>query len=435
VKSAPLAHSGAVRSGRGAVVARPSAFAGSIPFSSEFSMKMRWWFAALLLVSPVSAQSDKAPKRPVLSAQSDSNAADAYYQFGLTKLVDDPHKAADAFYWATRLDPIWAEPLYARRVALMLTDKRRLVRYLEGDRRTIQSKEVRMIDSLQYRALMQSPFVYRRHDRVLLDEYFRELFDQEARRSGVADRIDESALQYFINRFLLHSDASWRAWNAYNQSNLQEALRLYTDAIKNEKDKNRAGLYADRARVNYLLGDLAAAQSDLQLAIERMRKPDEKEIVYLYQSKALFEQSIGLILEQQKNYAGAREAFGRALQEDLSFHPAHLAIARVALATADTAAALAALDLAVQVAPSDPGARLEYAKLLRQVSRASEAEAQLRKAVEIAPMYAQLYFYLAQSLDDQGKTQAALDQYRSFLARAPRSDPLRSIAERRITGK
>jgi hypothetical protein len=42
--------------------------------------------------------------------------------------------------------------------------------------------------------------------------------------------------------------------------------------------------------------------------------------VYFYDSKALFEHTIGMLLEQENDFAGAREAYARALQEDLAFY-------------------------------------------------------------------------------------------------------------------
>jgi hypothetical protein len=73
------------------------------------------------------------------------------------------------FSWATRLEPKWADALYARRIALPLNDRRRLVRYWEGERQIVPSDDIRRIDSLFYRALTLEPSVSQRLDHELFD--------------------------------------------------------------------------------------------------------------------------------------------------------------------------------------------------------------------------------------------------------------------------
>src|SRR5438094_2753120 len=104
--------------------------------------------------------------------------------FRSRKIERDPQKAADAFYWATRLDPAWAPPLYARRIALLMADPRLLVGYMNGIRRYVESKEARSIDSLELRALMLNPFLARDLDKPLIMAYLRDLVQDELRQSG-----------------------------------------------------------------------------------------------------------------------------------------------------------------------------------------------------------------------------------------------------------
>lgn len=95
----------------------------------------------ILVAAPaLAAGQQKEPKRPKLDAQADTNDSHAYYRWAIDRLREDPGKAADALYWATRLEPTWADAFYARRVALLLSDPSRLSRYWAGDRRTIESK-------------------------------------------------------------------------------------------------------------------------------------------------------------------------------------------------------------------------------------------------------------------------------------------------------
>src|SRR5919106_425710 len=66
--------------------------------------------AALLMATPVAdaQKKPKEPKRPKMDAGRDTNAAGAYYYWGIKELVTDPRSAEDAFYWASRLEPSWA---------------------------------------------------------------------------------------------------------------------------------------------------------------------------------------------------------------------------------------------------------------------------------------------------------------------------------------
>src|SRR5204863_7794917 len=111
------------------------------------------------------------PRRPRLPAGVDTNNARAYYDYGLAKLDRDPEDAADAFYWAIRINPTLADPYYARRSALLLSDKIRFQKYMEEDRRTLQSDEIKRIDSLYLVALTINPFVYRGLDARLFRTY------------------------------------------------------------------------------------------------------------------------------------------------------------------------------------------------------------------------------------------------------------------------
>src|SRR5687767_10100378 len=84
--------------------------------------------AALLIGAVADAQKKpKEPKRPKMEANRDTNAAGAYYYWGLGQMRTSPRSAQDAFYWASRLDPAWADPLYAQRIAYHLSDLERFL--------------------------------------------------------------------------------------------------------------------------------------------------------------------------------------------------------------------------------------------------------------------------------------------------------------------
>ena len=382
------------------------------------------------LSASVVAQAQKGtdePKRPRLSADADTNNARSYYDLGFEKLDRDPELAADAFYWAARIDPTSADAYYGRRCALLLADKWRFQKYIEEDRRTLQSSEVKRIDSLYLYSLTINPFLYRKLDVHLFGDYIQNWADDYARRNNLSP----GEVRFVVER-QIQQDASesMRAWQAYGDGRFRDALRLYADAIKHARYK--AGLRADRGRLFFQLGEADSALAELTLALEEMRKTDKKDLVYVYESKALLEHSIGLVQQRLGNVTAAKEAFGRALQEDLSYFPAHVQLAFIGINARDTAMALSELDLAVQIRPDDPILHYTYGYALATSGRYADAQAQLQKAIDVDPYFAAPYYVLGQVLDALGKLDDASAQYRTFLARASQQDLRRKEAEERV---
>ncbi len=382
---------------------------------------------SVLLCSGLAAQTD-VPKRPKLRPGADSCDAGAYYAEGMRLLDSDAWRAADAFYWAARLDPTWADALFGRRVALLMTDGLRLAAYMDGNRHVLESKAVKQIDSLEYRALMMNPFVYRGLEKTLFLKYMRNEYEHEARLEG--EQPNYAELNFWIEGALRSASPGMRAWSAYGAHDFVTALTMYAEAIKHTKDNSY--LHAQRGRTFFLVGAFDSAIAETRAALEKMRERDEKKLVYVYESKALYEHSIGLLLEAKGELAGAREAYGLALQEDLSYYPAHVRTASLALRSADTTAALAALQLATQIQPDDAAMAVAYAELLVAAGKAPDAEAPLRHAITVNPVYAQPHLVLARALEAQGKGGDAAAEYRAFLERAAQRHNRRDEAEARL---
>lgn len=384
---------------------------------------------ALALVTPgASAQQNKnEPRRPHLPAGLDSNSAQVYYDYGLEKLDRDPEEAANAFYWSMRLNPVSADAYYARRCALLLSDQYRFQRYVQGDRRTVQSDEIKRIDSLYFYSLTINPFLYRRLDLRLYQSFIRGLVEEYARRNNVS----ASEVQFEVDREMSQGPASMRAWQAYSEGRFDAALNYYAEAIKHERDKT---VYrTDRGRLFFQLNQADSALAELTQALDDMRKADKKDLVFVYQSKALMEHSIGLVQQRLGNTAAAKEAFGRALQEDLSYFPAHIQLGYMALEAKDTTTALSEMDLAVQIRADDPTLRYIYGYALVMSGKHKDAEEQLRKSIELDPVFASPYLALGHALDGEGKHDEALPQYQAFLAHASQVDMRRPEAQERIS--
>lgn len=388
--------------------------------------------AAVLPAAPLAAQREKVPQRPRLTAAADTNSAHAYFSHGIRILEQQPFQAADAFYWAARLDPTWADPLYARRIALMMSDSRRLEGYMEGNRRIVTSPAVRQIDSLQYRALTLNPFLYRRLDRQLFKYYIRSSVKRsESMHRSATDRTDDALLDHLIESWLNGAGPWMRGWSSYNNGRFPDALRYFASALKGSR--NKSDIHADRARIFFMTGNTDSARVSMASAVEQMRKKDDDALVYFYESKALYEHSIGMIHEERGEPDAAREAYARALQEDLSYYPAHGRLAALALAAGDTATAQSEMDLAVQIHGDDPGLRYNYGLMLVTAKKLDEAAEQARKAIEAEPYFARPYNLLGRVLETQGKRDEALASYREFLRRAARDDTQRSWVTDRIT--
>jgi hypothetical protein len=382
------------------------------------------WFAPTAAAQK--GKEAKEPARPHVPIGVDTNESQVYYDIGLESLDRDPQKAADAFYWSSRLNPTRAEAYYARRIALMLTDDRRLERYLRGDRGVIQSAEMKRIDSLYYYALTINPFFSRSLDIRLIQRLDRAYALDIERRYNVS----ASEVEYYLDQARRSAPADDRAWRAYSDGRYQEALSLYATAIKSARRK--AGLRIERGRLFFQINEADSALSELTLALEDLRKIDKKDLVFLYDSKALMEHSIGLAQVRLGNGAAAKEAFGRALQEDLSYFPAHMQLSYLALDAKDTTTALNEMDLAVQIRDDDVTLHFVYGFALAAAQKHAEAEAHLRKAVTLNAVYAAPHYSLAQVLEKQGKGADAVTEYKVFLGLASKNDLRRKDTEERI---
>jgi Tfp pilus assembly protein PilF len=131
--------------------------------------------------------------------------------------------------------------------------------------------------------------------------------------------------------------------------------------------------------------------------------------------------------------AEARDALGRALQEDLSYYPAHLQLALIALGGKDTTTALTEIDLAVQLHGDDAGLRYIYGYILANAGKAADAEPHLRKAIALDPVYAAPHFALAQILEASQLAADAAKEYATFLSLAAMTDLRRNAATAKLT--
>jgi tetratricopeptide (TPR) repeat protein len=359
--------------------------------------------AAFLILPSAQAQKNAKrydPPRPRITAPQDSNFAGSYFQLGMARLSRNPEEAAAAFHWARRLDPSLADAFYSERIARHLSNTRQLYDYLVRNRSVMRRKEVLEIDSLQIEALIRNPMLNPRLDREMY-----ELFMDNA--TGEVHRIDWD-----------RSDPGNAAWLAMSEGNYPRAAELYGKAVK--ATKNAYGYHLDRALAFYLSMQPDSSIAALDAYLDARRKDEKTEVIVVYQSKALAEYTMGWVYDRMGKPALAKEAYGRALAEDLSFAMAHSALGDLAQVARDTATALQEYDLAVQLRGEDPYLRHHYGNALLAAGRAEDAAVQFEKAVELEPFYARPWFQLAKASDKLGRKARAIEAYQAFMQRAAR---------------
>jgi tetratricopeptide (TPR) repeat protein len=348
--------------------------------------------ALLLALAADLAGAQGIPRRPKLDAHADTNDWEAYYDYGIRHLQTFPSRSLDGFYWASRLAPWSADPLYAQWVAFHLHDINRFERYLNDDEKVLRAADVQRSDSLLRLAFLRNPFVHRALEMAL--------FDALPGRWG--------------------GDVLTRAWLAYANQKVDRATELFGRAISDKPDKRyhlrqiRAALFVSGRQFDSALAEMTAL-------LGKARQLDEKELVHVYESKAFYEYAIGRLEFARGDHQAAREAFERALIEDLAYGPAHVWLAELSEAKGDTANAMASYAQAVDLAPSDAIYRYQYAVALLKAGRVEEGLKEINTAIALEPFYADSYVFKASAHEYLNQPDSARVAYRAYLDRAPRN--------------
>jgi tetratricopeptide (TPR) repeat protein len=387
--------------------------------------------AALLAPSLGAQKATPIPTRPRLEAGSDTNDAGEYYRFGMQMVSNKPSESVRAFYWAMQINPSSADAIYAYRTATLLAmTSSELFNYFDWSAKK-RSPQYLAIDSLLFRAYAANPFVNRNMDLPLIRSLI------EANVINQYPTVDRAELNVHVLQEMGYMRK--QGWMSYAEGRLPDALIAYDKELhdrgrtKKEHEENDSELHADRARIFYQMGNMDSARTELTSAIAGMREHDKKSTVILYESKAIYDQSLGMINERSSKVDDAREAYGQALTEDLSYYMAHSRLAQLALAQGDTSVALAEMDLAVQLQPNDPTMHYGYALAFVKARRDAEAAGQCLKAVAADSYYAAPHLLLAKIADVEEDTEDAVNEYQRFVALAAKNDPGLPAAHERLT--
>jgi tetratricopeptide (TPR) repeat protein len=315
----------------------------------------------------------------------------------------DPEKAASAFYWASRLDPSWAAPLYGQYAALLLAQPPTvLTGYLTRRDVALRNPALRRIDSLAYFALLKNPFVDRRFDGVILSTWL------SRETNGQAELRD-------LGRY----DRRFTAWAAYARGDFKMAASVYAEVIKRHPDD--PDLQTWRALSFVAMGQNDSALTAVQTAIALEDSAESASLAAGWVSHAFAQYSVGYLFELGGQNDSARSAYERALLEDITFHPAHRQLARARLAAHDTAGALAEYVQAANLAPQDAGYLYDLGVLLMAAGRADSGATVLLQAATVEPFYALPHFPLGVAYERSGFDEEAADHFAAFLRLAPRS--------------
>jgi tetratricopeptide (TPR) repeat protein len=209
---------------------------------------------------------------------------------------------------------------------------------------------------------------------------------------------------------------------AYARGWWYQAVQAYSAGLQGAP--HNADLLILRARAEFFMGAYPAALADLTEALTELGTIDQKDLVPVYDSKALLEYSVGVVHDKMGNRAEAREAFARALREDLSYYQAHVRLGALALADGDTVTAISEYDLAAQIQPRDPVVHYRLGALLVGTHEQEAAETHFKAAIAAEPLYPPPYAALGGIYEGLGQPGQALAQYRAFVAHARRSDPV-----------
>ncbi|MEP6690908.1 MAG: tetratricopeptide repeat protein [Gemmatimonadaceae bacterium] len=340
--------------------------------------------------------------RPKLAAGADTNSADAYYEQGNAWLrADRLDSAASAYFWAARLAPDWAEPLYALRIALHGENLAHIPGYLASGA-SIRSPGVRQIDSLEREARLRNPFLHARYDYALT------VF--------TIDKVTDGRVRAPMPIML---PPGQRGWVMMSQGDFTRAAELYALAI--QRDTLNFALHGERARAFFLLNEYDSALTEMALMRRKLASIQASRTLPIFLSASFAEYATGAIHAARGDYKAAREAYERALTDDLAFYMAHTALGDVSMRLGDTTNALSEYALAVEIRGDDPSLRYRYGSALLTARHPADAAVQLRRAIALDPDDRRSYLAMTYIAEFDGDDAAVVTWGESFLARAPRT--------------
>lgn len=361
----------------------------------------------MLLLCGRAATSAQQPQRLRLSGDADTNDWREYYAYGFKQLGIHPSRSDSAFYWAARLAPNRAEPLFGRWVAFWLRNLSIYFDYLIDRTPRDEVSHVARADSFLDAALWRNPLLVRTLELEIYDKL---------RQGGE------------------WSDDEWtQGWLAFGHGHPERAADLWGRLLRNHPDRrpwvryDRAIVFAALQRYDSAIGDLEA----LVAGFDRLRLRRDS-LVRVIDRKEYLLYGIGLLWLAVPNLDSATAAFQEALVADLSYAPAHEGLAEIALARGDPAGAAREFQLAVDLLPREVWYRDRLGMALAQAGHLPEAAAQLDTVTRQEPLFSDGFYQFGIVLDATGQHAAAATAFHQYLALAARAEEgrIREVQQR-----
>ena len=378
---------------------------------SSFGSLLRWSRHALVAALPwlslggvrLDAQE---PVRPPLPA-GDPKHWEPYFDQGVRIFRQTPIGAEQHFYWASRMDPTRAEPLFARYAAFFAHTRAEDVgAYFRAEATILRRPDILAADSLRTLALMRNPFVHRGLEILIFDRLPGDFSDSR----------------------------DTRAWIAYSNGEFPKAIDLHTRTIERGRAEAR-WRRLDRALAYAAMGDNRAALADLRKLLDELRAQDDRGAVTFYQSKHFLLYMIGMLHQSMREYDAARTAFQESLVEDASFAYGNAGLAAVSRVQRNNVQAEGEYALAVELAPNDGVLRLWHAQVLFDLQRYLDADAELAKAMVLEPHWPAPLHLLGRVRERQGRMDDAYDAWTKYIAMAPAADQVAKTLKIRVDAR
>lgn len=335
------------------------------------------------------------PIRPPVAEGADPNDWEAYFDRGVQLFREAPAEAGPYFYWASRLDPSRAEPLFARWANFLFRARNEdIYAIVRRDYSVFERPDFAKADSLRVRALMRNPFVHRGLESLAYDRLPGDF------RGG----------------------RDVRAWIAYTEGKFKQAVEMHTrtierggpDAVWNRFDRSLASVAA---------GDLPSGLADLQELVAELRRREEAQaLLEFYVSKEHLLYMIGLVHNQMGDRVASRDAFGEALLEDASFAYGYVGLAALDRAARRHADAAGEFSQAVALAGDDGYLHYLHAEVLFDLRRYAAAASALEQAIALEPWYALPHYLMGRVRERQGREDDAYPHYERFVALSTAGD-------------
>jgi tetratricopeptide (TPR) repeat protein len=393
--------------------------------------------AAPFVIDPTTGKYVRAPRdtTAVDSTALDTNDARSYYAAGVAATYNDPADAAAAFYWASRIDPAWANPYFGRWYTLTNAAQTRatLKRMGKSNDALVPDSTLKRLDSLMILAEIHDPFVdeglsleaisNNAHGEIALVNSLRnrmiQQVNQERMAAGYTPLMDVRDLTLQHDWQLSYADRHFDSASA----DLAKLIKKHPDAIE---------LYIYRAKAQYYLQQYDSSAATLSSAVGQIDKRDTTRLLPIYISREMLTYSIAMANQQAHRDSAAKATFQQTVTENLGFYMAHLHLGSQALAARDTATAISEARIAAEIRPDDPVVQLFLGYSLVNAGRIAEGIEHLQAATTADPYFALPYYYLGQASEMTHDSAAALAAYRAYLAHASRHANLRSGAETAI---